>query len=140
LDPTSADPSLSDKLRWNTGQFALGGPDLDPLVDPQGQPERTPLHIAAVYGDLKLAKDLLLGISDTNETDEQGSTPLHLAVLYNHSDIAKVLLDHPAIDPSIQDITGRTAGDLALSNPDLNFVVDPRFFSSKKPLITDVKC
>jgi ankyrin repeat protein len=140
LDPTSADPSLGDNLRWNTGQFALGGPDLDPLVDPQGQPERTPLHIAAVYGDLKLAKDLLLGISDTNETDEQGSTPLHLAVLYNHSDIAKVLLDHPAIDPSIQDITGRTAGDLALSNPDLNFVVDPRFFSSKKPLITDVKC
>lgn len=52
-------------------------------VDSRDEQNRTPLHWAALYGNVKAVQVLCAQKADTNAKDFQGNTPLHLAVKYN---------------------------------------------------------
>ena len=52
----------------------------------------TPLHIAAKYGNTRIAKILLEKNAEPNVEGKYGLTPLHIATHYNHIDVATLLL------------------------------------------------
>jgi ankyrin len=56
----------------------------------------TPLHIAAKYGQLKVAKLLLQKDANPDVQGKNGLTPLHVATHYNHVSVALLLLNSKA--------------------------------------------
>ena len=56
----------------------------------------TPLHIAAKYGNVKVARLLLLKEAVTDAPGKNGLTPLHVATHYNHVNVAQLLLENRA--------------------------------------------
>lgn len=58
----------------------------------------TPLHIAAKYGNIKVARLLLQKDANPNAQGKNGLTPLHVATHYNHASVAQLLLENKA-DP-----------------------------------------
>lgn len=56
----------------------------------------TPLHIAAKYGQLKVAKLLLQKEANPDIQGKNGLTPLHVATHYNHVSVALLLLNNKA--------------------------------------------
>ncbi|MBB6217152.1 ankyrin repeat protein [Anaerosolibacter carboniphilus] len=66
------------------------------------QNSATFLHIAAVEGDLEMAKNEIANGADINARDKDGRTPLLIAVHYGNIDIVKLLIDKGA-DPSIKE-------------------------------------
>jgi hypothetical protein len=58
--------------------------------------EQTPLHIAALYDRLDVAKLLLADKADVNAKAENGSTPLHLAAGKGNQDIVELLIANKA--------------------------------------------
>lgn len=63
----------------------------------------TPLHLAAIRGDLRLVHVLLDSGADINAPDERGNTPLHKAVLQEHHQTVRLLLARGASTASISD-------------------------------------
>jgi uncharacterized protein len=57
--------------------------------DPQ---ERTPLHAAAVHGDLPELRRLLMSGADPSAADIDGFTPLHFAIQQSHVEAVSALL------------------------------------------------
>jgi ankyrin repeat protein len=57
--------------------------------DPQ---HRTPLHGAALRGDLSEVRRLLASGADPSAADADGFTPLHFAAQQSHVDVASVLV------------------------------------------------
>ncbi|XP_059176235.1 serine/threonine-protein phosphatase 6 regulatory ankyrin repeat subunit B-like [Physella acuta] len=58
--------------------------------------DRTPLHIAAIFGDLGIIKSLCQSVSNINAVDKFGNTPLFLSLLYNHQEPLKYLMESGA--------------------------------------------
>jgi ankyrin len=56
----------------------------------------TPLHIAAKYGHMKVARQLLAKDADPNVQGKNGLTPLHVATHYNNVNVALLLLESKA--------------------------------------------
>ena len=56
----------------------------------------TPLHIAAKYGHIKVARLLLQKDADPNVQGKNGLTPLHVATHYNNVNVALLLLESGA--------------------------------------------
>ena len=56
----------------------------------------TPLHIAAKYGKIKVARLLLQKGADPDIQGANGLTPLHVATHYNNVNVALLLLEHKA--------------------------------------------
>ena len=56
----------------------------------------TPLHIAAKYGNIKVARLLLQKEADPNIQGKNGLTPLHVATHYNNVNVALLLLENGA--------------------------------------------
>jgi len=54
----------------------------------------TPLHIAAKYGSVPIAKILLSKGASPNAEGKNGLTPLHVATHYNSVEVAQLLLQH----------------------------------------------
>lgn len=75
----------------------------------------TPLHIAAMRGNVRAVKLLLEYNANVNIFDIEKNRPLHLAVMYNHVQVAQILLDHGATLYSLS-YKGYTVFDLAKSN------------------------
>src|SRR5690348_9090448 len=75
-----------------------------PGVDRAG---RTPLHYAAVAGDVGLVTELLVASADANAVDDDGWTPLHFAAQKGVAEIVRLLLEAgAAVDP--RDSQGNT--------------------------------
>ena len=53
----------------------------------------TPLHSAAVVGDLEIVKLLLDHGARIDALEINQSTPLHRAAAYNHADVVEFLLE-----------------------------------------------
>lgn len=53
----------------------------------------TPLHLAAKYGNIKVAKLLLQKEAPVDAQGKNGVTPLHVASHYDHQNVALLLLD-----------------------------------------------
>jgi len=56
----------------------------------------TPLHVAAKYGHLRVARLLLKRGSDPNVEGRNGLTPLHVATHYSHIAVALMLMENGA--------------------------------------------
>jgi ankyrin repeat protein len=63
------------------------------LTDSQ---QATPLHAAARYGRVDIARDLLARGASVNATDPVGGTPLHYAVESGRSEMTELLIAHGA--------------------------------------------
>ncbi|XP_063294159.1 ankyrin repeat domain-containing protein 27 [Pelobates fuscus] len=84
------------------------------VVTPFSRDDRgyTPLHIAAICGQVQCIDLLISKGAAVNATDYHGSTPLHLACQKGHQKIALLLLHYKACR-DIQDNNGNTALHLA---------------------------
>ncbi|KDO33260.1 hypothetical protein SPRG_02069 [Saprolegnia parasitica CBS 223.65] len=93
---------------WRTvGHFLDAGVDPDILGENScGRFHRTPLHWAAMRGQLRVVK-LLLAHCKEDPSDTLGMTPLAWAAIYNHYDVVEALLLAEA-DPNMVDIYGRS--------------------------------
>ena len=74
--------------------------------------DRTPLHIAAFYGRVKIIELLISSGSDVNAKDHTGMTPLHAAVISGGRQSVQYLLDKEA-DVNAQTEAGQTPLHLA---------------------------
>ncbi|XP_059169888.1 serine/threonine-protein phosphatase 6 regulatory ankyrin repeat subunit A-like [Physella acuta] len=63
------------------------------VTDEQG---RTPLHIAAIYGNLSVVKELCQFGANINAVDTFRNSPLFFSLLYNYKDIYKYLIESGA--------------------------------------------
>ena len=61
-------------------------------VDATGEDGDTPLHMAALYGQLGAVEECLRRRADVKARDEDRSTPLHDAVAVGYLEIAKLLV------------------------------------------------
>ena len=75
--------------------------------------ENTPLHIAAVYGQLKVVELLLQKGATVDARNGGGYTPLHFAAMNKHREAAELLLANGA-DPSARDYGGGVPLHLAV--------------------------
>ena len=73
---------------------------------------RTPLHRAAYYGKVEIARMLIDAGADLNVQDNSEQTPLHLVTILGHEEIARMLIEAGA-RKDIQDNKGRLPYDLA---------------------------
>lgn len=68
---------------------------------------RTPLYIAAMYGDYTVCNVLLRRGAQTGVANFCGETPLHKAVEWSHFDIVRMLVDYGA-DVNAENMQGET--------------------------------
>ena len=53
----------------------------------------TPLHIAAVNGNLDLYKLIMNNVDEVNPETNNGKTPLHMAVTNGHMELSKMIIE-----------------------------------------------
>lgn len=84
----------------------------------------TPLHVAAIWGDVEIGKILLDAGADPNVHGEYGYTPLHEAVGQGKSEFVQLLLARGA-SVELRNDDGQTPRDLAelLNDPNLKSVL-----------------
>lgn len=66
---------------------------------------RTPLHLAALGGEVAAAKVLMMAGAHVNTLDADGESPLHLAIRGGYAGIASDLLLR-GTDPEVKNIVG----------------------------------
>jgi ankyrin repeat protein len=81
-------------------------------VSTRGLFGNTPLHVAAIRGDVDIITSLLAAGATIDARGEQGDTPLHDATSQGHAKAVELLLVSGA-DPSIENEMGHTAEFLA---------------------------
>jgi len=81
-------------------------------VNARGELGDTPLHDAAAYGHVDVARLLVERGADVNARSNDGWTPLHVAAYKGYLDVARLLVESGA-DVDARDGVGRTPLDLA---------------------------
>ena len=61
-------------------------------MDFRDEDNRTPLHMAAIYGRLSRSKSLIDNQAEVNTVDDKGQTPLHVAAAHGHEMLVGLLL------------------------------------------------
>ncbi len=69
----------------------------------------TPLHIAAIYGNVDCARTLLAAGADMETQDEDCQSPLYLALSFGHAEVVGLLLERGA-NMSLRDKYGTSGG------------------------------
>lgn len=85
-------------------------------LDKKNAAEYTALHICSVINSVEATRLLLEGGANPNIADDRGVTPLIIATSLGYVGVVEALLDHPRIDPNVQDNQGDTALHLAVLN------------------------
>jgi len=83
----------------------------------------TPLHGAAMIGNVSVARVLVEKGADVNRQTEAGYTPLHVAALSGKPDFIRFLLEKRA-DRTVRDKEGLTAEERAVRFPAMRFSKD----------------
>lgn len=65
-------------------------------VDMTDKKRRTPLHLAAIYGNMEIVRELLRNAADIARRDSLGFTAVHYAIQQGHADVLSQLLEHKA--------------------------------------------
>ena len=73
------------KMNIDTGSFNIN--DKDKLN------QQTPLHVATIFGHIRIVNILIAKNANVQVTDADGRTPLDLAKVYCHEEITKLLLE-----------------------------------------------
>jgi cytohesin len=81
-------------------------------VDARDRPGNTPLHDAAVAGQLDAVKLLLAAGATIDAQDDRGRTPLHEAARKGRAEVAEFLINAGA-RPDLRDRLGQTPLDTA---------------------------
>ena len=69
--------------------------DVVELVDHvEGENGRAPLHLAAKFNHIEIAKELLLHGAKLDREDIMGKSPIYMAASGGHADMLKVFLEH----------------------------------------------
>ncbi|MGH0158275.1 UNVERIFIED_CONTAM: hypothetical protein FKN15_040052 [Acipenser sinensis] len=84
-------------------------------IDALSLNKRTPLHLAALHGQLDVCCSLLNMKADVNATDIHGQTPLHLAAENDHSEVVKLFLKHRPELATFANVEGATCAHIAAS-------------------------
>ena len=88
---------------------------------------KTPLYIAAEYGNVEIIQFLLNAGAgaDINREIQEGDfdTPLYVAAEYGNSDVVRVLLNVPNIDLEMCSARGYTALDIAKDNERADIII-----------------
>ncbi|XP_041105107.1 transient receptor potential cation channel, subfamily N, member 1 isoform X2 [Polyodon spathula] len=84
-------------------------------IDALSLTKRTPLHLAALSGQLDVCCSLLNMKADVNATDIHGQTPLHLAAENDHSEVVKLFLKHCPELATSANVEGATCAHIAAS-------------------------
>jgi ankyrin repeat protein len=92
--------------------ISLDGPNT------KGNFGNTPLHVAAVRGDVIAGRVLLECGANPNVRGEHGYTPLHEAAGQENTAFVKMLLDY-GVDLSVTNDEGETAADIARSTENI---------------------
>uniref|UniRef100_A0A4W3GDN1 Serine/threonine-protein phosphatase 6 regulatory ankyrin repeat subunit C-like n=1 Tax=Callorhinchus milii TaxID=7868 RepID=A0A4W3GDN1_CALMI len=84
-------------------------------IDALSLSKQTPLHLAAVNGQLNVCSSLLNMKANVNATDIHGQTPLHLATENDHSEVVKLFLKHKPELVTSANVEGSTCAHIAAS-------------------------
>uniref|UniRef100_A0A0C9RUF4 TSA: Wollemia nobilis Ref_Wollemi_Transcript_12549_4809 transcribed RNA sequence n=1 Tax=Wollemia nobilis TaxID=56998 RepID=A0A0C9RUF4_9CONI len=86
------------------------------LVHKKNKKGETPLHVAAIYGNIEMVKEVIVCLSDKGsvktalkDVDYGGRTPLHLAAREGHAEMVKELLTYGSDPLEERDDGGKTA-------------------------------
>ncbi len=96
---------LADFLRELEGECGFNDEKITPTS--RGRTGDTPLHIAAINGNLEAIALLLQEGAELNAKGEDGMTPLHYAVQMGQIEAIKILIEHAA-DSTLTDEFGDT--------------------------------
>lgn len=113
---TPDNPELSAVLARMADLPTFLGIKLNSVRD-RGTLGDTPLHVAAIWGDVGVGRLLLDAGADPNVQGEYGNTPLHEAVEQQQYEFVKLLLARGA-SKRVQNDDGLTPGDLANKSDD----------------------
>ena len=81
-------------------RLLLKQPDVVELVDHvERENGRAPLHLAAKFNHIEIAKELLLHGAKLDREDIMGKSPIYMAASSGHADMLKVFLEHGKISP-----------------------------------------
>jgi len=83
------------------------------LLDPVDDFNRTPFHLACLYGWPQIAQLLLANGADLENTDTFGKTPLLSASFWGHFDVVEPLIEQNGADIFARDKCNKTAYDVA---------------------------
>lgn len=84
------------------------------LINARNADGRTPLHEAALEGQMEIVEFLLSRKAEMNLQDKKGQTPLHLAAKEGFMKVIKLLIDNKA-ELNIKDDNGKTPLAIAVA-------------------------
>ncbi|XP_068094527.1 serine/threonine-protein phosphatase 6 regulatory ankyrin repeat subunit B-like [Hyperolius riggenbachi] len=99
-------------------------------IDAMSLTKRTPLHLAALSGQLDVCNSLLNMRADANATDIYGQTPLHLAAENDHSEVVKLFLKNRPELVTSANMDGSTCAHIAAAKGSVAVIKELLRFNS----------
>ncbi|KAK7139556.1 hypothetical protein R3I93_016630 [Phoxinus phoxinus] len=108
-------------------------------VDALSLRKQTPLHLAAVGGQLDVCSSLLNLNADITAADIRGQTPLHLAAESDHSEVVKLFLRLRPELATLANMEGATCAHIAAAKGSASVIRELLMFSPGGPIALNNK-